>query len=303
MTDGDSGLMGAEALRLAMGDARPPGVFEVSWAPLERANAFLEGHIPGAHHLDTDLLEDGYPTWRLRPVDELQRAFGAMGIAGEDHVVLYGTQFIAATRAWWVLLYAGVARVSILDGGLAGWVASGGPIEAGPGSEPTPAVFRAPPRTGVLATTEDVLAARSPGSAVVADVRSEAEFRGDVSGYEYLEARGRVPWSVHLGDADDSAGRYIDGGGRMRDPREIVASWQAAGLGGEPPACERDVIFMCGSGWRSSAAFFAAWCAGYRNIRNYSDGWCGWSTRYVPDASAGGSTPGWRQEPTANERA
>jgi thiosulfate/3-mercaptopyruvate sulfurtransferase len=55
------------------------------------------------------------------------------------------------------------------------------------------------------------------------------------------------------------------------------------------------VIFYCGSGWRSSLAFLYAQWLGYERVRNYSDGWSGWSTQYVLDKKAKGATPGWRQ--------
>ena len=54
-------------------------------------------------------------------------------------------------------------------------------------------------------------------------------------------------------------------------------------------------VFYCGSGWRSSLAFLYAWLLGFERIRNYSDGWGGWSTVYVRDSKVKGGTPGWRQ--------
>ena len=66
-------------------------------------------------------------------------------------------------------------------------------------------------------------------------------------------------------------------------------------------AFAREVVFYCGSGWRSSLAFFYAWLLGVDYILNYSDGWSGWSTQYIPDPNVtSGATPGWRQEPTGN---
>ncbi len=61
-----------------------------------------------------------------------------------------------------------------------------------------------------------------------------------------------------------------------------------------------EVVFYCGGGWRSSVAFFYAWLLGFENVRNYSDGWSGWSTEYHPDPVALGRTPGWRQQPSRN---
>lgn len=324
---------------------RPPSyrgdrlaIVEVSWATLDEASAYLAGHLSGAVHLNTDDLEDGYPTWKLRPLGELHQVAGALGITPGTAVVVYSDRTIAAARAWWVLMYAGVEDVRLMDGGFAAWNAAGFPGETGV-QAPVPAVFTAKPREAFLATTQYLRARLDDGGAVVADARSHAEFAGEASGYDYLDARGRIPGAIHIGDADDGAHLYQHADGSLRDPGEIAAIWQRSGLpspapsergrkaaqpdratgtsergreaaqynapapserGGEAAQPNPEVIFSCGSGWRSSLAFFYAWLLGYEHIRNYSDGWCGWSTHYVRDESAAGRTPGWRQAPTGN---
>ena len=81
-----------------------------------------------------------------------------------------------------------------------------------------------------------------------------------------------------------------------------AALWAAASIKPATPGeqFEREVIFYCGSGWRSSLAFFYAYVLGYKNIRNYADGWSGWSTTYKQDAAEKGITPGWKQEASGN---
>lgn len=47
-------------------------------------------------------------------------------------VVVYDDWHRAASaRLWWLLSTAGVARVRILDGGLAAWTANGGALQTG----------------------------------------------------------------------------------------------------------------------------------------------------------------------------
>src|SRR5262245_31134026 len=45
-------------------------IIEASWARLAEARDYLAGHIPGALHLNTDELENGYPRWQLRKPQE-----------------------------------------------------------------------------------------------------------------------------------------------------------------------------------------------------------------------------------------
>ncbi len=273
-------------------------ILEASWAKVDEAQDYRRGHIPGAIHFNTDELENGYPTWKLRPAGELQQTIGQYGITPETTVVVYSKQLIAAARVWWVLKYAGVADVRLLDGGFEMWDALGYPRETTIQS-PQPVVFTAPVASNLLATTDYVRVHLASQQAWLADARSEAEYEGRKSGYESLDCKGRIPSSIPIGNADDA---YQQRYGRLRPPDEIQSMWKQQGIvaSNAGPLFDREVIFYCGGGWRSSLAFFYAWLLGYQNIRNYSDGWCGWSTDYFSDAAAKGSTPGWSQRRTAN---
>ncbi len=276
-------------------------ILEASWADLEKAKEYRRGHIPGAIHLNTDDLENGHPRWRLRSNAELHQVIGQHGIRPETTVIVYGHQLVAAARVWWVLKYAGVADVRLLDGGFEIWDALGYPQETIV-QIPVPVTFNALVNSNLIATTEHVRSNLESQRLWIADARSEAEYNGNKSGYKYLDCKGRIPTSIAIGDATDNSPLYTTSDGRLREPREVVAQWQKQGILSmqTPGAFDREVIFYCGGGWRSSLAFFYAWLLGYQNIRNYSDGWSGWSTAYTPDPMANGSTPGWKQERTSN---
>jgi thiosulfate/3-mercaptopyruvate sulfurtransferase len=309
---------------------RPPSyeqerflVVEASWATLEDATDYRRGHIPGAIHINTDVFETGHPEWRLRPGPELQQVIGELGITPQTTVIVYGETLIAAARVWWILSYAGVADVRILDGDMRTWRAAGFLAELKV-NRSTPVTFTAQPRHEWLIETAELRAGIGEAPAATAhprpgnvrgsrdgwllDVRSWSEFTGTSSGYSYLDACGRLPQARWLGDADDRSGIYKRSDGRLRPPADVYRHWQSQGW--DPTPIEKpigaelapQVVFYCGGGWRSSVAFFYAWLAGMERLRNYSDGWSGWSTQYVVDPSAGGSTPGYRQVPTANPR-
>ncbi len=277
-------------------------ILEASWGPLEKARHYRSGHIPGAIHIDTDDFENGSPRWRLRSVAELHRVIGDHGITPESTVIVYGEQLIAAARVWWILKYAGVEDARLLDGGFGAWKAAGLPVETTI-RRPRATAFAAEAKRGYLATTEYVASHLDDGTLWLGDVRSEAEFLGTKSGYSYLDAKGRILGAIHLGDADDKKRIYCRQNGFLRDPSEILSLWQDHGIlpdGTVPQGAE--LILYCGGGWRSSLAFFYAALLGLENVRNYSDGWSGWSTVYQADSEAKGSTPGWRQDSTQNPR-
>ena len=287
---------------------RPPNysnnhyvILEASWANIDKAKDYRRGHIPGAIHLNTDELENGYPRWKLRPERELQQVIGQHGITRQTTVVVYGKQLVAAARVWWVLKYAGVVDVRLLDGGFEMWETLGYPRETA-SRTPVPVTFTALVNSNLLATTDYVRSHLQSQRIWLADARSEAEFNGSKSGYKYLDCKGRIPTSLAIGNADDDSWLYKQRDGLLRAPAEIDALWQKQGIVSKKNSrsFDREVIFYCGGGWRSSLAFFYAWLLGYQNIRNYSDGWSGWSTVYVADSTTDGSTPGWKQQRTGN---
>jgi len=102
-----------------------------------------------------------------------------------------------------------------------------------------------------------------------------------------------------MGDADDSNPIYVRADGTLHDPFEAEQMWLKLGLARDDD-CE--TVFVCGGGWRASLAWLYARLAGWEQVRVLADGWSGWSTEFVADAEAGGTTPGWRQVPTSLPR-
>ncbi|MEH3153985.1 MAG: rhodanese-like domain-containing protein [Gordonia paraffinivorans] len=93
--------------------------------------------VPGSRFVDLDRDLSGPPTPAAgarplpRPAD-LTRSLRRWGIGRSTTVVvLDATTSAAAARAWWVLRWAGLTDVRVLDGGLRAWVAAGGALETG----------------------------------------------------------------------------------------------------------------------------------------------------------------------------
>lgn len=273
-------------------------IFETQWGTLADATAYTSGHIPGAIHSNSDTYENGYPRWFLLPDSELHAALGTMGITADTTVVVYSDSPIFAARLWWILKYAGVTDVRFLNGGYAQWIAEGYAGETAT-NLPTPTTFTGTVHPEYLATTSQVAKYVRKGSLMfLTDVRSRKEYVGKISGYDYLEAKGRIPGAIwaHDGSGDE----YIDADdGTLRSYTEIKSLWRSFGItSSQASLFDRKVIFYCGSGYRSALAFLYAHLMGYDNILNYSNGWEDWSTIYTEDASCTGITPGWCQEPS-----
>jgi 3-mercaptopyruvate sulfurtransferase SseA len=287
-------------------------IFETQWGSITEMqqggadNSYLLGHIPGAIHSNSDTYENGFPRWFLLPDAQLKGAVGSMGITPDTTVVVYSDSTIFAARLWWILQYAGVTDVRFMNGGIQQWTTGGYPVETTI-NNPTATTYTGTNNSASIATTE-YLAAQyaNSGSTQLVDVRSGSEFTGFISGYGYLVNKGRIPGALWGENADDASLIYRDSDATLRSYTEIRDLWSALGVvsTGSPTLLNKETIFYCGGGYRSSLAYLYAYVMGYTNIRNYSDGWSGWSTSYLQDAAylkdpaIPGSTDGWRQNPS-----
>ena len=114
------------------------------------AAAYEQAHVPGAVH--TDYVKDGWraakgmATGLLPDRAHLADLFARCGITPARHVVIVGAgtspgDFSAAARVYWTLKVAGHRAQSILDGGMAAWLAAGLPVESGRRAPPTTAAY------------------------------------------------------------------------------------------------------------------------------------------------------------------
>ncbi|MFP4023947.1 MAG: rhodanese-like domain-containing protein [Thiohalospira sp.] len=109
--------------------------FVVIHSHYRNRDAYLSGHIPGAIDMDTLALE-APETWNRRSPEELKKALEKHGIAADTTVVLYGKfmfpdnadEFpgsaagdIGAIRNAFIMMYAGVKDVRVLNGGFQSW--------------------------------------------------------------------------------------------------------------------------------------------------------------------------------------
>ena len=243
----------------------------------DNTTSYDAGHIPHAIYLNIYALEPNYPVYpyshpsdgNIMPDAELQAFIENMGISTETTVVISGSSLTTAARPAWALMYAGVKDVRILNGGYKAWLAAGYEIETKP-NMPSPVAFGAiaPIHSEYLANTEEVAEFNTGPAAVLADIRRWEEFTGAPGSNTYLhfDDEGRIPGAT-WGYNNDA---YSDEDGTLRTEMENM--WKDLGI-----TRDKKVIFYCGTGWRSSLAFFFAYLQGFQDIKNYDSGFFGWS--------------------------
>src|SRR5215471_9142241 len=154
-------------------------VADVRWSLVEKGKgltAYREGHVPGAVFLDvdTDLAAprgQGPGRHPLPTAEAFAAAMSRAGIGADTHVVAYDFgDASTAARLWWLLRYFGHERASVLDGGMARWLAEGRPVES---RVPTyaPASFGPRTRHELVADAAQVERLRTDPRALVIDVR------------------------------------------------------------------------------------------------------------------------------------
>jgi thiosulfate/3-mercaptopyruvate sulfurtransferase len=251
---------------------------------------YARGHIPGAYHLDTNLLESS-SDWNRRSPEELESAVLRLGITVDTPVVLYGNDTardpreahpgrragqIAATRAAAILTYAGVEDVRLLDGGLNAWRSQGYPI-ASDRREPSEAHdFGAslPAKPGVFIDYPEAVDLLAKPDGALVSIRSKPENVGETSGYRYIQDRGDIPGTIWGDNGSDAyhMENYRNIDNTMRDFNEIARNWAMAGI-----TPDKTVSFYCGTGWRASETWFYAHLLGWDDVSVYDGGWLEWS--------------------------
>ena len=238
------------------------------------AQAFQQGHIPGAIHSDYDkagwrVTRGGVP-FMLPTLPELEKLVGELGIDEDTHVVVvpagvHFTDFGAAARTYWTLKVAGVAKVSILDGGYAAWVADKNETESGP-SKPSPKIFSATLNKALLAEAGEVHKIEQSGGATLIDARPAAFFAGKQKA-PAAKAYGRIPGAVNA----DSATFYDAQTNRLKPRAELAAI--AATLPDGP------AVAYCNTGhWAATDWFVLSELLGRKDVRLYYGSMVEWTS-------------------------
>lgn len=247
--------------------------------PQSGAQAYAQGHIPGALHADLnrDLADMGKVGHGRHPLPDeavFAATLGRWGIAADTQVVVYdaGDGSMAAARLWWLLRVIGHRRVAVLDGGLATWQAAGLAV-----TTDIPVVAPVPAYPGrfdrdQIASVGEVAARLKHAPGWLLDARAGERFRGEVEPLDPVA--GHVPGAVNR----PFALNVHDG--RLRPAADLRAALQPL-IGAHPP---EQVVLMCGSGVTACHLLLAMEVAGLSGARLYADSWSGWvsdSTRPV----------------------
>ena len=236
--------------------------------------AYDEGHISGAVGLN----------WQTQLCDQVRRdiltkeQFEQLcqdnGISNDTTVIFYGdNNNWFATYALWQFRYYGhdESKLKVMDGGRQKWIDEGRDLVT---DTPSPAGtdYKAKfPDDNVRATKDHVLPTLEQGVVNLVDVRSPAEFTGEIIAPpglpETAQRPGRIPGAANIpwatAVADDGTFKSYD---------ELKEIYEGAGV--DP---DKETVAYCRIGERSSHTWFALkYLLGYEKVRNYDGSWTEW---------------------------
>jgi thiosulfate/3-mercaptopyruvate sulfurtransferase len=236
--------------------------------------AYDQGHVAGAAgwnwttELCDTLVRD------IVPKQKLEALLGKSGIDNNSTIVLYGdnNNWFAAW-AYWQLKLFGVRDVRILNGGRKYWLDNGLPLSTDVPSYPASGYQLPEADYSLRAFQKDILPRLGDSDFALVDVRSPAEFNGEVIAppgmTETAQRAGHIPGAASIPWAQTVR---EDGTFKSRD--ELEALYEAKGV-----TPDKDVIAYCRIGERSSHSWFVLHeLLGYRRVRNYDGSWTEWGS-------------------------
>jgi thiosulfate/3-mercaptopyruvate sulfurtransferase len=236
--------------------------------------AYDQSHIPGAVGWNwTSQLADGVRR-DIAGREEFSELLSTSGIGPGTTIVLYGdnNNWFAAWAYWQLKLY-GVDDVKLLNGGRKYWLDNGYPLSTDVPSY-VPSGWQLPePDFSLRAYRDDILPRLGDEGLALVDVRSPAEFNGEVIAppgmTETAQRAGHIPGAASIPWA-----QQVREDGTFKSAEELTELYRAKGI-----TADRDTIAYCRIGERSSLSWFVLReLLGFQRVRNYDGSWTEWGS-------------------------
>jgi thiosulfate/3-mercaptopyruvate sulfurtransferase len=251
-------------------------IVEVDYDPKSNYNL---GHIPTSILIDWRKDVNDPITRDILNIHDFQTLLQINGINNNTTVILYGdfNNWFAAF-AFWVFKYYRYNDVRLLDGGRKKWLEEDRPISKEVVNYPKGNYQldeKIEPNDDIrafLGQVKNALVSRRNFQLSLVDVRSEAEYRGEITAPPEYPTEGaqrgghipgakNVPWAQVI--KDDGTFKTVEEIRKLYEEQEITK--------------DKDIITYCRIGERSSHTWFVLkYLLGYPNVKNYDGSWTEW---------------------------
>ncbi|MGO9644676.1 MAG: sulfurtransferase [Candidatus Bathyarchaeia archaeon] len=245
-------------------------IAEVDYDP---ATNYVLGHIPGAVLFDWRKDMNDQLRRDIVSKEQLEELLGRAGVSGTTKLVLYGdfNNWFAAF-AYWILKYYGVENVVLMNGGRKKWIAEDKVVTKDVPSYSRATFKVANPNESIRTYVDYVKSSLNNNNRVLVDVRSPAEFTGEVTAppeypNEHAQRGGHIPGAVNIPWA-----QAVKEDGTFKSAEELSKLYQSKGV-----TSDKEIITYCRIGERSSFTWFVLkYLLGYPNVSNYDGSWTEW---------------------------
>ena len=230
---------------------------------------YLQGHIPGAYYMDTNLdlsspVIKGVTGRHPLPHPEvISSTFTSAGINANSQVVCYdqsaGTY---ASRAWWLLQWLGHKQVSVLDGGWNTWLTAGHSVD---NTWPSPkhSDFHPKPDQDMIVSKEYVASLKEN----LVDSREYKRYTGETEPIDPIA--GHIPNAICLPYSDNN-----DEKGFWKSREWLQQKFNPVSSNTVSP------VFYCGSGVTACHNILAYTFATGKMAKLYPGSWSEWILYY-----------------------
>ena len=236
--------------------------------------AYDEGHISGAVGLNWQTQLCDQVRRDILTKDQFEQLCQDNGISNDTTVIFYGdNNNWFATYALWQFRYYGhdESKLKVMNGGRQKWIDEGRELVTDT-SSPAATDYKSKfPDDNVRATKDHVLPTLEQGVVNLVDVRSPAEFTGEIIAPpglpETAQRPGRIPGAANIPWAT-----AVAEDGTFKSYDELKEIYEGAGV--DP---DKETVAYCRIGERSSHTWFALkYLLGYEKVRNYDGSWTEW---------------------------
>jgi thiosulfate/3-mercaptopyruvate sulfurtransferase len=237
--------------------------------------AYEQGHIPGAVGFNWQKELQDQVVRAPVSKEQLEELLSRAGVSKDTTIVLYGdnNNWFAAW-AFWILKYYRHSDVRLLDGGRVKWLANKRELTTAVPSYPRTSYSTQTPRSDIRAFRDQILRSLGQNGVALVDVRSPAEYSGELLAPAHLPQEGaqrgghipgaaNIPWSLAVRE-----------NGTFKPAEELRTLYEGKGI-----TPEKEVVAYCRIGERSSHTWFVLhYLLGYPIVRNYDGSWTEWGS-------------------------